>query len=330
MQKIYFSLLTVLLCAITLHAQTTLTFTLDLRPSDCEATPPVPGTVSVIGTINSNVPGGTIATGPFAMSDPDGDNVWTFTFTHPNAGNPGTLYAQYRYSVGGTDENLSSVDNSGCSSMATPLGREKFVGVNQAGATGNEYWETCSNASGSCTVLPVEMTAFKAQNDAKGAVALQWQTATELDNAGFAVEHATDGRNFTKLDFIDGNGTTYEVQDYVFSHAAPVAGKNYYRLRQIDFDGAFSLSEVLTVEVRKENILSVQPTLVRDFMQVNYQNDAPTKVTVFDQTGKIVTVQTIAAGVHTAQIDVRNLPQGLYFLTADAGKEKETVKFVKQ
>jgi len=316
-------------CGIGLHA-TSLTFTLDLRPTDCQSSPPTPGTVEVFGSFNSNTTGGTFSNGPFTLVDPDGDNVWTYTLDHPNGGgtaNVGTIYAQYRYRVGGVDESLSSVDNSGCA-MATPIGREKFVGTSQTGATGNEYWETCSGTS---CILPVELTLFKAENEAKGTVNLQWQTASEINNEGFDVEHSTDGRDFTKVDFINGYGTTNDSQNYSFAHNTPAAGKNYYRLKQMDYDGVFEYSKIVTVDIRKTGSnLSVYPSLVDDFVQVNFTADKEVEAIIQDQTGRTVLQQTIGANAGTARLETGDLPQGLYFLTVILDGQRESVRFVKK
>lgn len=329
MQKNYFSLAIFLCCSFGLQA-TSLIFTLDLRPTDCQPNPPTPGAVTITGTINSNSVGGTIATGPFTMTDPDGDNVWTFTFDHPDGGgaaNSGTLYAQYRYNVGGTDETLASVNNSSCA-MATALGREKFVGTTQTGTTGNEYWETCS---GTACILPVELTEFKAEKTEKGQVTLQWQTASEINNEGFDIEHATDGRNFTKIEFINGYGTTNDYQNYSFAHNTPAVGKNYYRLKQMDYDGAFDYSKVVIIDLRKtDGNLSVHPTLVNDFMQVNFASQQTATATIQDQTGRPILQQTIAANAGFARLNTSNLPQGLYFLTVVSEGRRESVRFVKQ
>ena len=85
--------------------------------------------------------------------------------------------------------------------------------------------------------LPVTLVSFTGQLTEKGVV-LEWKTASELDNDYFEVQHSLDGVEFEVIGEVDGNGTTNEELEYTFTHKTPRPGVNYYRLRQVDFDGA--------------------------------------------------------------------------------------------
>ena len=94
-------------------------------------------------------------------------------------------------------------------------------------------------------LIPVELTSFTAST-VDGNVVLNWITATELNNAGFQIERrkTTDERreDWESIGFVNGNGTSTETHTYSFADESPVAGKSYYRLKQIDFDGSFEYS----------------------------------------------------------------------------------------
>jgi len=77
------------------------------------------------------------------------------------------------------------------------------------------------------------------------SIKLEWQTATENNNYGFEVEKQLNG-NWTSLGFVDGHGTTNAAQHYTFTDNTPLSN-NVYRLKQIDRDGAYEYSQVLTV-----------------------------------------------------------------------------------
>ncbi|MGV3539466.1 MAG: hypothetical protein ACO1OQ_06615, partial [Rufibacter sp.] len=117
--------------------------------------------------------------------------------------------------------------------------------------------------SPSTGTLPVTLTSFTSASQTSQVV-LTWITASEKDNKEFVVERSTDAVNFAPIETIAGNGTTTTLQHYTFKDAAPVAGISYYRLKQIDFDGAFEYSKVISAKVQatqpaKLKLASVYP-----------------------------------------------------------------------
>lgn len=74
-------------------------------------------------------------------------------------------------------------------------------------------------------LLPVELTGFSARPRNQFAE-LEWQTASELNNMGFHIERSTDGRTWTEIGFVSGNGTTSEKHDYTFFDKNPIPGVN--------------------------------------------------------------------------------------------------------
>ncbi|GAB5519167.1 MAG: hypothetical protein RhofKO_14180 [Rhodothermales bacterium] len=105
--------------------------------------------------------------------------------------------------------------------------------------------------------LPVELTAFTATLDGT-ALLLQWQTASETNNAGFEVQHQQYEDTWQVLSFVQGSGTTLETQHYDHRIGALEAGTHRFRLKQIDYDGAFDYSpEVeVTIEVPRQLTLA--------------------------------------------------------------------------
>ncbi len=124
---------------------------------------------------------------------------------------------------------------------------------------------------GASPSLPVELTAFNARRSDRGNM-LTWSTASELNNDHFEVQHSTDGVNYAVIAYIEGNGTTYEPQNYSYLHADPAQARtHYYRLRQVDFDGAFEFSPVVVVAAENDfqaDQLPVFPNPARDQIQV--------------------------------------------------------------
>ena len=119
------------------------------------------------------------------------------------------------------------------------------------------------------TILPVEFTYFTTQTEREG-VMLKWQTATEENNDYFQVEHSTDGRNFAILGQIKGKGTTQDLSDYTFLDEKPALGVNYYRLKQVDYDGAFEYSEIAVTQFGGESTtVTMYPNPIHDQLTLN-------------------------------------------------------------
>jgi hypothetical protein len=94
--------------------------------------------------------------------------------------------------------------------------------------------------------VPVELTSFTGTVISSG-VELKWITATEINNSGFIVERSTDNIIFNEINFITGNGSTTETSYYNCIDKPDSDKKYFYRLKQIDFNGSFAYSEVISV-----------------------------------------------------------------------------------
>lgn len=188
-----------------------------------------------------------------------------------------------------------------------------------------------TSSDGSSSPLPVELTGF-AGKFIDGKVTLNWNTATEKNNYGFEVERgiATGGDEnvrFTKLGFVEGNGTSNSPKSYSYTDAVLAPGKYIYRLKQIDTDGKFEYSR--EIEVSVEN-------LVNDFvLEQNYPNpfnpstivrfglpyEAKVTMSVYTITGEEVAVLAygiFTAGNHQATFAASNMPSGMYICRIQA------------
>lgn len=99
--------------------------------------------------------------------------------------------------------------------------------------------------------LPVELISFTG-NEQNDLVLLSWKTASEQNNDYFLVEHSVDGKVFTQIGKVPGAGTTTVIQRYGFEHDRPAYPDNYYRLKQVDYDGAFEYTDVILVRLKKD------------------------------------------------------------------------------
>ena len=182
------------------------------------------------------------------------------------------------------------------------------------------------------SVLPVELLYFTGR--AKDSeVTLQWATATELDNSHFEVERSADGREYEFIGKVQGAGTHQGLLEYDFTDDQPHLGLNYYRLRQVDFDGAFEYSNVVAIEVEGKagGGISVFPNPASNQVEVGLPAqllDQALDITIRDLSGKIVLRHRQPAGQRIAQLPLEGIPSGYYTVNVQAGSRLLTEKLI--
>ena len=173
------------------------------------------------------------------------------------------------------------------------------------------------------TALPVELTAFNV-TVSETTASLDWQTASEQNNAGFEVQHKAAGSTaFARAGFVDGNGTTPQAQTYRFEVSGLAPGTHTFRLKQVDFDGTESFSPAQEVTVRTGETLAIQgPNPMRGNQQarlvVQVDAEQPVDVALYNVLGQ--RVATLFTGTATPQapaeatLSTDRLASGVYFV----------------
>jgi hypothetical protein len=164
--------------------------------------------------------------------------------------------------------------------------------------------------------LPVELKDFQAR-PMDGQSLLTWQTASELNNAGFEVERSGDGKQWEALGFVNGHGTTAEPNDYRYLDAQPLPGINYYRLRQIDYDGNEEelLIRALNFEGNTTIIkVSPNPASAGQALTIVGTGNEPVLVVLSDIYGRPVWNSTMPENGELSTTLSNDLPSGVYSL----------------
>ncbi|RYZ40820.1 MAG: T9SS type A sorting domain-containing protein, partial [Sphingobacteriales bacterium] len=173
-------------------------------------------------------------------------------------------------------------------------------------------------------VLPVTLQSFTVK--AVGATALlQWATVSELQNDHFDIQRSADGRTFTTIGRVQGNGTTSIRQDYQFTDAAPFAGDNYYRLAQVDIDGHIDYSQTRMLSFNAQvGSMQLSPNPVRSTLQITLPQAASGHdvVELYNLSGRKVLVQSVPAGTKQVNIEVSMLAPGMYIVRYGDGRMK--------
>ena len=166
------------------------------------------------------------------------------------------------------------------------------------------------NYSGAAA-LPVELIDFTSEI-IDGNVAIKWETASELNNDYFELQRSTDGLNWKVLDVIPGMGTTHLPTRYKFLDENPISGSSFYRLKQVDEDGSFELSEVISLDFKFEKNIELFPNPTNDILNVRGLQ-TQYNARLFDTYGREFNTHFI----NSNQMDVSSLESGIYYLLVD-------------
>ncbi len=184
--------------------------------------------------------------------------------------------------------------------------------------------------------LPIELVDFKAEIKDNKYVRLFWTTASEVDNDYFTVERTTDNSEYDFIARVNSylhNSNVllnYEAFDYT-----PLQGLQYYRLKQTDFNGDFSYSDLVPVRFGLKDpfvITSVYSEANAGAVNIefNYDSSEPLTVIITDAAGRVIaTKASLSAqpGINVLRIP-QNISRGLYFITLQNSEKVVSRKFV--
>ncbi len=173
--------------------------------------------------------------------------------------------------------------------------------------------------------LPVTLTQFKGYQTGN-AVELFWQTASEDNNDSFQIEKASNAINFEAIGSVKGAKNSTEKLNYTFIDEQAAEGTNYYRLKQIDFDGKFEYSRIIAVNFSKDGVFELMPNPTQDYVELKGIGKNAT-IKIRDAKGS--TIQTLENQTDELKINLNNYQSGVYFIQITEPKGKnQTKKFI--
>lgn len=288
------------------------------------------GAITVSHTNSTSTSDVSIAdTNPVATITRRHDSFWTVSISGPAAGS-------WNLRAGGT--NFGTIQETADLRMSTSTG---VVGTNSAATgsvsdprvnrTGLTFGQLTNNfhvASTDATnsPLPIELISFSAQLR-NNEVEINWSTASETNNDYFTIERATNLEHFKPIHKEKGKGTTKEKSNYKALDPAPLSGRSYYRLKQTDFDGKFSYSELRVIDYDGPQFATLTafptPTQGQNLtIQINgLGNSTHVPVQVLNMQGQIVYNKVIEVtttpGLVSEEIPAGTFPApGLYIIKA--------------
>ena len=176
------------------------------------------------------------------------------------------------------------------------------------------------------TILPTSLHSFTATPQ-QSKVLLQWQTATETNNDYFTVQRSSNSDNWQDITTIKGAGNSSVAKKYTSTDNNPLQGTSYYRIKQTDFNGSVSYSEVRRVELGTRNLgISVYPNPASKVLHINTESKATIKI--YNVVGKQVSIHNLAKGDNS--INIEQLSKGVYVAVIETANGVVTKKIVKE
>jgi hypothetical protein len=266
-----------------------------------------------------------------------GDKIFNALVTFP----PYTFFSiQYKYGINYGDP----INNGGGNDNENAIGANHIIELEQLLGSAqvlNVFGTMGLHQLINKVYVPVELTSFTAYV-IKNDVNLIWSTATELNNKGFEIERASSltppgqEKLWRTIGFIPGFGTTTETHSYSFIDNDIELGNYTYRLKQIDFDGAFEYSDEVQVEISiplKYELAQNYPNPFNPSTTIKYSipKTGNVQLKVYDIIGNEVATlinETKTPGSYEVHFNSAELATGVYIFSIRAGNFIQTRKMI--
>ena len=169
--------------------------------------------------------------------------------------------------------------------------------------------------------FPVELYSFSA-NISNGIITLKWKTATEVNNFGFNIERSVNKTDWTKINYVQGNGNSNSVKNYSYAdNSVHITGKYFYRLKQIDNNGSYQYSNIIEADLNSPSEFALNQNYPNPFnpnTKISYRlkEKSFVKLMVFDTKGALIKVlvnETKESGYYETEFNAKGLASGIYF-----------------
>ncbi len=177
------------------------------------------------------------------------------------------------------------------------------------------------------SALPVKFSGFNVLKQNSKAI-IQWSTASEVNNQGFDVLRSANGSSWETIAFVNSLGSN--GASYSYTDAQPLTGKNYYRIRQKDFDGKTSVSEIRFVDFQKQGYIQLATNPVQTELKLNTDlNLKNVQLNIYNAGGQLIKKDFIN-GTGQISLPLNRELAGTYIAEIINGSSKQSIRFVKQ
>lgn len=170
-----------------------------------------------------------------------------------------------------------------------------------------------TEVQGSFRILPVQWLYFRGKS-IENRVRLEWGTAQEKNNEKFILQRSKDGKSWSEISEVKGEGNSEKPVYYLGWDPSPMVGPNYYRVRQLDFDGKDEFTSVIRVDFIPDWEIHLYPNPVADQLFIQTKKVDKLEVVLVDSQGNRIPLQAKLINEDKLEFDVKDLSAGLYLV----------------
>ncbi len=240
----------------------------------------------------------------------------------PNSNNPVATNVAMNVYTDGFGAGYSGYIHSGCCASLYPNCFGTYGGPGYSNSFGFAFDDPGSP-------LPIELLEFNAEvSDAQ--INLHWKTSSEINNDYFSIEKSVDAENWEAISRIEGAGNSTTEKQYKWVDEYPESDVNFYRLKQVDFDGTFNYSKIISVTFKKKIVFVNYPNPVNDQLNIEIENGYTNRFSLFNVLGEKI-IETFSTPLSRISINTTQTSSGIYYLVVENEKGKtESRKIIVQ
>jgi len=211
------------------------------------------------------------------------------------------------------------IELTGSESTVNAIRQVVFTGITSfSGGTG-------AVGVGLGSALPVTLFSFSGKS-VENYINLSWKTTSELNAHSFEIQRSFNAKNFERIGQLRAIGTTSDLSVYEFNDSLPMPGLNYYRLKQLDLDGTFAFSKIISVTWEGSNALVIYPNPATEQIELELpQSSVIREIVIIAESGSVIKKIKQPGRI----VNVRSLANGSYFMKIVTTNKVFTQKFVK-
>ena len=196
-----------------------------------------------------------------------------------------------------------------------------LTGITDAnGCVNTGALQTLSITSVDCETLPVSLLGLSG-TPKDNSVVLKWSTASEINNKGFEVQRKTETGDWVAIGFVQGSGSSQSTHYYDYTDNNLQPNRYYYRLRQVDIDGRFEYSPVVSAVIGSAEKFSLEQNYPNPFrsetvIRFTLPGKTNVKLSLYDIQGRLVRTLVNGSrdkGTHAVTVNSTTLTSGLYY-----------------
>ncbi len=169
-------------------------------------------------------------------------------------------------------------------------------------------------------VLSAELIGFEAEKNSEG-VKVKWTSVNEVMNDYFAVEKSRNGKQWQEIEKVNGAGYSIKMTEYHVQDNKPFEGLSYYRLKQVDFDGQETYSDIISVDFEYADVFNIFPNPAHNHQELFLESTMLLKelhVKILDHRGVLI----YSAPPILGSISLKDIPSGSYLLNVFSGTDQ--------